>query len=243
MRSDSTFGFACLALIGCSGHASVVAAPAPVVATATVVEPAPVREASPPPVVTATPAPAAQNPAPPKVVLHLGDSMVDPYNGLAKALGPKFEALGARYYDDSEQSVGIAVYDREKRIDLLIARRAPDLVLITLGANDVSVPFPAALAKHVQSIVRRAAASGRACYWLLPPPWKKDTGVLDVIRANAAPCKVFDASNLKIARRADGIHPNAAGGAKWAEAFFAYYEGTGPAVPNEAAEPTVTAGP
>jgi len=226
---------ACVA--ACSSPRVETAPPAAPVATATAPPAAPpARNASPPAVVTTTPAPEAPRaPPPPKVVLQVGDSMVGGYEGLAKALAPKFEALGAKFYRDWQRSVGIATYDREHTIDDLIKKHAPDLVIVTLGANDVSVPFPAVLAKNVQSIVRRASASGRACYWLVPPLWKKDTGIVDVIKKNASPCKVFDASYLKIARRADGIHPSDAGGAAWAEAFFAYYEGSGPATPNEPA--------
>jgi len=44
---------------------------------------------------------------------------------------------------------------------------------------------------------------------------------------------VFDASYLTIARAGDGIHPTNGGGAVWADAFFAYFNGTGPATPNE----------
>jgi lysophospholipase L1-like esterase len=159
--------------------------------------------------------------------------MVGGYEGLAKALAPKFEALGAKFYRSWQRSVGIATYDHEHTIDDLIKKHSPDLVIMTLGANDVSVPFPAVLAKNVQSIARRVSSNGRACYWLVPPLWKKDTGIVDVIKKNAAPCKVFDVSYLKIARRADGIHPSDAGGATWADAFFAYYQGDGPATPHE----------
>lgn len=218
--------FAGLAVISaCASHAGT-SAPTPVTATQAA---APPREAR----ASAVDAKTAPKPRSPKVVLHLGDSMVDPYHGLGKALGPKFEALASRYYSDSEQSVGIAFYDHERRIDDLIAQHSPDLVLVTLGANDIGVPFPEALATNVQSIVKRVSAHGRACYWLLPPLWKKDTGIVDVIRRNASPCKVFDPTHLKIERRHDGIHPDDAGGATWAEAFFAYYEGIGPATPNE----------
>ncbi|HEY1956531.1 MAG TPA: SGNH/GDSL hydrolase family protein [Polyangiaceae bacterium] len=183
-------------------------------------------------IATQAPAPTAaapQAPAPPKVVLQLGDSFVGGWNGLAKALAPRFEALGAKFVRDWQDSVSIATYDHEHRIEDLIAKNQPDLVLVTLGANDVSVPFPAALAKHVASIAHKVSAGGRACYWLSPPLWKKDTGIVDVIKQNAAPCKVFDGSNIKLSRGGDGIHPNDTGGRTWAEAFFVFY--------NQEAEP------
>ncbi len=169
---------------------------------------------------------------PPKVVLHLGDSMVGGYGGLTKALETKFKELGARFVRDWETSVSIATFDHEKRLQELLTKNSPDLVILTLGANDVFVPFPSALTQNVQSIARKMSAGGRACYWMPPPVWKKDTGIVDVIKKNAAPCKVFDSSHMKIARAGDGIHPTDRGGADWADAFFAYYRGTGPDTPS-----------
>lgn len=175
-----------------------------------------------PPAATAQPAP--------KVVLHLGDSMVGGYGGVTKALEAKFKGVGAQFVRDWQVSVSVATFDHEKKLQELLAKYHPDLVILTLGANDVFVPFPSSLAANVQSIARKASA-GRTCYWMAPPVWKKDTGIVDVIKKNAAPCKVFDASNMKIARGGDGIHPTDGGGATWADGFWAFYQGTGPATP------------
>ena len=216
--------FVCVTLAACSSPGTTAKPASPPVASP------PQAAVAGPPVAKATPeaptvvAPAApQTPPPPKVVLQLGDSFVGGYNGLAKALAPRFEAMGAHFVRDWQDSVGIATYDHERRIENLLAKHKPDLVIVTLGANDVSVPFPAVLAKNVQSIARKVSSGGRACYWLAPPLWKMDTGIVEVILQNAAPCKVFDGSHLKLARGGDGIHPNDTGGETWAEAFFAFY--------------------
>jgi len=214
---------ALVTLAACASHSSetVTAKAPPPSAPPSAVAGPPVATAAP-----ATPAKAAtvpQTSPPPKVVLQLGDSFVGGWNGLAKALAPRFEALGSKFVRDWQDSVSIATYDHERRLDDLIAKNKPDLVLVTLGANDVSVPFPSALAKHVSSIARKVSADGRACIWLTPPLWKKDTGIVDVIKQNAAPCKVFDGSHLKLSRGGDGIHPNDSGGRTWADAFFVFY--------------------
>jgi hypothetical protein len=172
-------------------------------------------------------------PPSPKVVLHLGDSMVGGYGGLTKALEGKFKGLGAHFVADWQTSVSIATFDHEHHLQELLAKHTPDLVILTLGANDVFVPFPSALASNVQSIARKMSAGGRECFWMAPPVWKKDTGIVAVIKKNASPCKVFDATYMRIARAGDGIHPTDHGGADWAEAFFAFYRGTGPGTPNE----------
>lgn len=219
----SPFVLVFLAACGSSSQQTEVAkAPPPATPGAAVAgPPAPMTTAAP---TTAAPTTAPQAPPPPKVVLQLGDSFVGGWNGLAKALAPRFEALGSKFVRDWQDSVSIATYDHEHRIEDLLAKNNPDLVLITLGANDVSVPFPSALAKHVASIAHKVSAGGRACYWLSPPLWKKDTGIVDVIKANAAPCRVFDGSHIKLSRGGDGIHPNDSGGQTWAEAFFVFYK-------------------
>ncbi len=166
-------------------------------------------------------------PPAPKVVLQCGDSMVGGYGGLTKALGDKFKDAGDHFVRDWEVSVSIATFDHQKRLAELLAKHKPDVVILTLGANDVFVPFPQSLAGHVASIARKASAGGRECYWMAPPLWKKDTGIVQVIKDNASPCKVFDASHLKIARGGDGIHPTDKGGETWASAFWAFYESHG----------------
>jgi acyl-CoA thioesterase-1 len=204
-----------------------VSAPVTVSASASVSAPAPVSASA---SVEAPPPPA---PPAPKLVLHLGDSMVGGYGGLTKALETKFKERGTKLVRDWQVSVSILTFDHETKLQELLAKYSPDVVILTLGANDVFDPFPGSLAGTVRSIARKMSAGGRACYWTAPPIWKKDTGIVDVIKNNAAPCKVFDASYMKIARAGDGIHPTDSGGVTWAEGFFSYFDGTGPATPND----------
>ncbi len=228
-------------LAACSSSVSTEAAPRHAVVTTTSTT---VATANPTAVtVTTTPSPTVavaaaapiETPAPPapKVVLHLGDSMVGGNGGVSKALEHKFKELGAKFVRDWQEGVGIQTFDHEPRLQDLITKHSPDLVILTLGANDTTVPFPSSLASNVRSLASKMSAGGRACYWMAPAIWRKDTGIVSVIKKNAAPCKVFDASYMTIARAGDGIHPTDRGGATWADGFFAYYSGSGPATPNE----------
>ena len=219
-----SLGLACGAVCDCASPARapeaaavVPAQPAQGGAGQQATPPAP----APPPQAHVEPAP----PPAPKVVLHLGDSMVGGYGGLTRALEAKFKELGSHWVKDWQEGVGIATFDREHRLDDLLAKHKPDLVILTLGANDVTLPFPAAVAPSVRSIAHKMSAGGRECFWMLPPLWRKDTGIVEVIKQNASPCKVFDATGLKIDRARDGIHPNDQGGIEWADAFFAFYRG------------------
>ncbi len=172
---------------------------------------------------------APAGPPVPKVVLHTGDSMVGGFGGLTKALEAKFKPLGSKFVPDWMVSVSIVSFDHDKHFADLIARHNPDLVILTLGANDVFVPFPSSLASSVASIARKAS-HGRDCWWITPPTWKPDTGITAIIKKNAIGCRVFDSSNMKISRSPDGIHPTDRGGIDWADKFWSEYQTNPPPV-------------
>lgn len=96
----------------------------------------------------------------------------------------------------------------------------PDLVLITLGANEVEIPVPAQRVGPVQRLIK--SLGDRPCVWILPPLWKQDTGVMQVIKDNAKPCQVLDSSALvpSLPRGPDHIHPSSEGRSIWAGAVF-----------------------
>lgn len=173
-----------------------------------------------------------------KVVLHAGDSMVGGEQGLTKALATKFKAEGAKFHKDYEVSLAISTFAHTPKLKGLLEKYKPDIVILTLGANDVFVPFPQTNAAHVEAIVKKIG--DRECYWISPPTWKPDTGVVEVIRDHCAPCKFFDSRNLTLKRSGDHIHPTDKGGADWAELFWAFFEGRGPSAPGLLA---VDAGP
>ena len=166
-----------------------------------------------------------------KIVLHVGDSMVGGNWGLTRALDQRFSAEGARFIRDFKVSESIVSYDHSPKLKSLIEKHRPDIVIITLGTNDVFVPYPASMVGNVQNIVKRVGS--RECYWMGPPTWKPDTGIVQVLKDNVAPCRFFDSSGLKLQRGGDGIHPTDRGGADWATSFWTYFRG-GPAASSTA---------
>lgn len=147
--------------------------------------------------------------------------MVGGAGGLTKALEELFEKEGAKLVRDYKVSESIVTFDKSNKLNGLLKKHHPDIVIITLGANDSLVPFPRVMAPNVESIVKRL--DGRECYWIGPPMWKPDTGIVSVIREHAAPCAFYDSSPLKLQRGDDGIHPTNQGGADWAEAFWKFF--------------------
>jgi lysophospholipase L1-like esterase len=134
------------------------------------------------------------------------------------------KALGVRYEVRAETSSFTTTWSA--KMDRLVADTQPDLVIINLGANEMSNVDPPAHAPAVRHIVQ--AIGSRPCVWVSPPSWRKDTGITNVIRENAAPCRFFDSDQLvtqPIPRQGDKIHPNEKGGAIWADAFWTWLEG------------------
>jgi hypothetical protein len=200
---------------------------APVAAEASAVAREPVSEAAvPEAALEATPIDAAPEAAPePKhyrLVVHTGDSMVG--GGLCKALAPKFKAEGTQFIRDVWESASLAAFAESDRLPKLMKKYDPDLVLLTLGANDVFDKHPESEIRYIEMIVKKVGH--RDCYWIGPPLWKADFGLVDVIREHTAPCIFYDSRNLTLQRAGDGIHPTEKGGVVWADAFWDAFHGS-----------------
>jgi acyl-CoA thioesterase-1 len=159
-----------------------------------------------------------------KRVLHCGDSFVGGAGGLTRALEPRFKGSSAKFMHDSQTSLFMHEVAQGDYLTKLLARTNPDVVVLTLGANDVFMPHPEYLIPHIEGTVRKLR--GKECYWVAPPLWKADTGVLKTISEHVAPCRYYDVladrTDLKIPRRNDGIHPTDEGGELWASAFWEF---------------------
>ena len=186
-------------------------------------EPAPLAsavEASASPTTTsAAPAPKPEPPPLRKgtVVLHVGDSFV--HSGLTQRLRQLLEPHAVRYEVRAEVSTNSL--DWAKRMPEIVASTQPDLVLVTLGGNEIG-------SKHLD-VQKRAAArivkaiGDRPCVWTSPPLWTEESGLFDAVSASVAPCRYFETDVVVgkfLPRRADKIHPTPEGGAMWAESLY-----------------------
>ncbi len=197
------------------------ASPSNAVSASASVSAAPIAKAAPP-----APEPPPRTPKKYTRVLHTGDSMVG--GGLARALGPKFEADGTKYHRDVIESGTIHEFSQNDHLPSLIARTKPDLILLTLGANHVphSIDPEKEIGPYLPKLLKRVA--GIDCYWIAPPIWKKSQAKFNQwLSEHVAPCKFYDGSELEIARRPDKIHPNEKGGEVWADDFWKFYKGEG----------------
>ena len=193
----------------------------PPAATASEPEPAPgpeaLAKASPPdaPEEPRLPSPLPRN----TTVLHIGDSMA--------------EALGLALKDELAKS-DIKLVLRAKagsyipewagqRLDVkgMVRDIKPDLVIITLGGNELYIREPETRADAVRRLV--AKLGGRPCVWVAPALWSDDTNaILEVVKQNLHPCRYFDTNALvpPLERVGDKIHPTYPARRVWAETML-----------------------
>lgn len=174
------------------------------------------------PRVPVEPAPAPQAALAPELpagtkVLQVGDSFAD---ALGVELGKLLKQSGLRTSLETKTPSYIGDWAFGPVLRKAISDYNPDLVLITLGANEVEIPVPAQRVGPIQRLVK--SLGDRPCVWILPPLWKQDTGLMQVIKDNASPCQVLDSSTLvpSLPRGRDHIHPSSEGRVLWATAVF-----------------------
>jgi len=149
-------------------------------------------------------------------VLHIGDSFA---GALGIELNREFKEAGVRGILKYETATYIPTWAWGKDLEKYLSKYHPDLVLITLGANELEIPDPAQRAPTIRHLVERLG--GKPCVWVAPPLWHgARPALLDVIRESCAPCAYLDSGELvpELPRARDGIHPAMAARKAWAQA-------------------------
>jgi hypothetical protein len=154
-----------------------------------------------------------------KSVLLVGDSMAE---GLRPSLQQRVEAAGGRFFGEAWQSSTIIGWQGSGRLREMIERYRPDIVFISLGSNELEARRPEDRAPLVKQMV--AELGQRPAYWIGPPSWREDRGLLRVIAENFQPGHFYNASNLQVPRQRDGKHPTSEGFAEWTQLIWAWYE-------------------
>jgi lysophospholipase L1-like esterase len=162
-----------------------------------------------------------------RFVLHVGDSTVGYTLGLQLELARMFKGAGVQYESRTVTAAGLHTFATEKILDKLVREKDPDLVIVQVGTNNLTVPHPEAYIEDLRSIVRQV--QGRDCYWIGPIPIDRpEKGMRAVLRDHTQPCAYFDSYELDVARQSDLVHPTQPGAKKWADAFWAFATKTAP---------------
>lgn len=158
------------------------------------------------------------------MVLHVGSSTA---GALGIDLKKELDARGIRCILRFKESTFIPQWAGEEMgLRKLVANYNPDLVIISLGGNEVSMPNPGMRANAIRRIVK--TVGDRPCLWIGTPKWeaRPHTGILDVIRDNASPCRYVDTDTVvpDLEPLADGIHPTFPERRRWARTMIRWLE-------------------
>lgn len=155
-----------------------------------------------------------------KRVLMFGDSMVN--CGINVWLAPWFRHHGvASYVTRSWASSTTVSWAHAPKLTRYLWRFDPDVVIVMLGSNELFHPYPRMKIRPIQRILKRIGKR-RLIFWIGPPAWKPDKGIIAVMRAQLPSGHFFDSAPLSLRRQKDGYHPNMAGSKTWAMATRAW---------------------
>ena len=153
-----------------------------------------------------------------KTVLLIGDSMAE---GVGPWLQRKVEAVGGRFINAQERSSTIVWWQGSGKLRELVARYRPDAVFIALGSNEIFLEQPGLRAPLIKQMVEELGQ--RPGYWIGPPCWKPDSGLVRVIEENFQPGHFYNSNDLKVPRAPDGKHPTTQGYQTWTELVWNWY--------------------
>jgi lysophospholipase L1-like esterase len=156
-----------------------------------------------------------------KTVLVVGDSMSD---GLAWFMKGKVEDAGGKFIGNAWNSSSTIGWADSHKMREFIEQYQPDIVFIALGSNEVEVPKVESRGAAVKQISDEMG--DRPGYWIGPPSWVPDKGIVQVIESNFRPGHFYNANDLKVPRRGDGKHPNRDGFKIWVDLIWDWYAKT-----------------
>jgi len=156
-----------------------------------------------------------------KTVMLIGDSMAE---GVGPSLQKKVEEAGGRFVNAQERSSTIVWWQGSGKLRELLARHRPDLVFVALGSNEIFLQEPDLRAPLIKQMVAEIGA--RPSFWIGPPCWKPDLGLVRVIEENFQPGHFYNSNDLKVPRARDGKHPTAQGYEQWTNLVWRWYART-----------------
>lgn len=157
-----------------------------------------------------------------KTILLTGDSMSE---GIGWTMRDKVQAAGGRLIVQPVYSSTTVQWEAEGRMRQLIEQYHPDIVFIALGSNEIFINEMTSRARAVKEIM--AEIGDRPAYWIGPPSWKPDHGIVHTIEENFRPGHFYNANSLDVPRRRDGAHPTPDGFKTWTDLIWNWYARVG----------------
>ncbi|TAD98701.1 MAG: hypothetical protein EAZ97_10505 [Bacteroidetes bacterium] len=152
-----------------------------------------------------------------RTILLTGDSMGD---GLFYALRKvrKENNIDIKY--DPWYGSTSGKWASVKRLQEAIEKNKPDLVIFTMGANELFIPLSKKRVSYVQEVLRQFG--NIEFVWVGSPNWKKDWGTDSMFHANIGSERYFVSKDIKLARNKDGAHPTFKASEFWMDSIMVW---------------------
>jgi hypothetical protein len=156
-------------------------------------------------------------------VLHFGDSHVSA--AFKSTLADHLRRAGARFKQSCWVGSRSRSWIKSGRLRKLIGSFRPNVVIVTLGTNEMKNRVPERSRSWVRAIIDKI--DNNICYWLGPPPLIDDVhGYNDMLKNATEPCRFFDSRTLNIEPRKDGtFHLTQEEGRVWGERVWRWMNG------------------
>lgn len=157
-------------------------------------------------------------------VLHVGDSFA---GALGLPLGRLLEERGIHSILKHTDASYLTDWAWDGQLQKYLWKYNPDLVIVTLGANELGIADPARRIKTIRKIT--STIGDRPCLWVGIPLWDgRQNGLMDVIQDHASPCIYWDSNEVldvaAMPRISDGIHPTSSARESWAAVLVSWLE-------------------
>lgn len=151
-------------------------------------------------------------------VLLLGDSLAV---GMDQPMQSLAAQCGVAFLGQAKVGTSVTQWSKESWIGPALDLARPNVVLVSLGANDFGRNDAANVQASTSSLVSRIRSYGARVFWMAPPtmPFEDKVGAEAAWKA-AVGSDWFDAAVLDIPRSPDRIHPTGAGYRTMAGAFW-----------------------
>lgn len=149
-------------------------------------------------------------------VLIFGDSMT---HYLAMSIAKYGSKNNYQVTSVTWVSSSIMKWSKTDKINKYMEMVKPDFVIISLGANDVSLRDFDKKIPEINKIIEQLGSV--PFIWVGPPMWKKDKGLYAMLEKSIGEGKVFHIEeDFKIPRARDHIHPTQKGAQIWADSLM-----------------------
>ena len=147
-------------------------------------------------------------------VLLVGDSMAEslfyPFSNFCKWSNFQFKLLAIR-------GTSSPYWAKTDTLVNTIRRFRPTLVLFTLGANEITVPYLNKRKKLYQQIIHQFDTL--PYIYVGTPVWTADTVYTQMMQELVPANQLFISQGMTLSRQRDGAHPNIAGARVWADSI------------------------